>query len=59
MEKRLVKGQDRKLAGVCSGVANYFGWDPTWVRAGWAIATLVYGVGLLAYIVCAIVMPNE
>lgn len=59
MEKRLTKGQDRKLAGVCSGVAEYFGCDPTWVRVGWAVATLFYGVGLLAYIICAIVMPNE
>ena len=57
--KRLVKGNDRKIAGVCSGVANYFGWDPIWVRIGWAVLTFAYGVGLVAYIVCAIVMPND
>ena len=40
MEKRLVKGQDRKIAGVCSGIANYFGWDPTWVRIGTVVFSL-------------------
>lgn len=59
MDKKLVKGTDKKIAGVCSGVANYLGWDTTIVRVAWAVATLCYGVGLLAYLVCAIVMPNE
>jgi len=59
MEKRLVKGKDRKLFGVCSGIADYFGWDPTLVRIGFAVLVLGYGVGLLAYLVAAIVMPNE
>lgn len=58
-KKRLVKGKDKKLAGVCSGVAEYFGWDSTWVRIGWAVLTLCYGVGLIAYIVGAILMPSE
>lgn len=57
-EKRLVKGE-KKIAGVCSGVANYFGWDPTLVRIGVVCLTLFYGVGLIPYIVAALVMPNE
>ena len=59
MEKRLVKGKDRKLFGVCSGIADYFGWDPTLVRVGFAFLFLVYGIGLLGYLVAAIVMPSE
>jgi phage shock protein PspC (stress-responsive transcriptional regulator) len=59
MEKRLVKGKDRKLFGVCSGIADYFDWDPTIVRIGFAVLVLGYGAGLLAYLVAAIVMPNE
>lgn len=59
MEKRLVKGKDRKLFGVCSGLADYFECDPTWVRLGFAVAFIFYGFGLLAYLVAAIVMPNE
>ena len=57
--KRLVKGQDRKIAGVCSGIAEYFNIDATIVRVVWGILTLCYGVGLVAYIVAALVMPNE
>lgn len=57
--KRLVKGQDKKIAGVCSGVAEYFNIDATVVRVAWALLTLCYGVGLVAYIVGALVMPNE
>ena len=59
MEKRFVKGKDRKLFGVCSGIAEYFGWDPTIVRIGFAILVLAYGVGLLGYLVAAIIMPDE
>jgi phage shock protein PspC (stress-responsive transcriptional regulator) len=58
MEKRLVKGE-KKICGVCSGIANYFDCDPTWVRLGFAVAFVFYGFGLLAYIVAAIVMLNE
>lgn len=57
--KRLVKGQDKKIAGVCSGVAEYFNIDATVVRVAWGLLTLCYGVGLVAYIVGALVMPNE
>lgn len=59
MEKRLVKGKDRKLCGVCSGIAEYFGWDATIVRIAWGLLTVCYGAGLIAYIVGAVVMPNE
>lgn len=59
MEKKLTKGSDKKLAGVCSGIAEYFGWDVTLVRIGTVIVSCLYGAGVLAYIIGAIVMPNK
>jgi phage shock protein PspC (stress-responsive transcriptional regulator) len=58
MAKRLVKGE-KKLFGVCSGLANYFDVDPTLMRALFAIAVLMAGTGVLAYIVLAIIMPDK
>ena len=58
MAKRLVKGE-KKLFGVCSGLANYFDVDPTLVRALFLIAFLMVGTGGLAYIILAIIMPDK
>ena len=50
MEKRLVRNvQDKKIAGVCAGIADYFNMDHTLVRALWIIFTLLGGSGILAY----------
>lgn len=60
--KRLYLSQsDKKLSGVCGGIAAYFGIDPTLVRLGWIVMTLITGFvpGALAYIVAAIVIPPE
>lgn len=46
------------LAGVCSGLAEYMGWDPTVVRIATALLCLVWGTGLLLYIIAAFVMPE-
>lgn len=60
MEKRLYKSNsDKKLDGVCAGIAEYFGMDPTVIRLLWVLATLFVGAGILAYIVAAIVMPRK
>ncbi|CDF58834.1 PspC domain-containing protein [Thermobrachium celere] len=60
MEKKLYRSRtDRMIAGVCGGIAKYFDIDPTIVRLFWVFATLVGGSGILAYIVCAIVIPLE
>jgi phage shock protein C len=60
MEKRLYKSStDKKLAGVCGGLAEYFGLDSTLVRIGYAALILFAGTGLLLYIICAFVMPNK
>jgi phage shock protein PspC (stress-responsive transcriptional regulator) len=45
------------IGGVCAGVAEYFDWDPTLVRAAYAIMFFLGGVGLLLYLVLWIVMP--
>lgn len=59
MEKKLLKSAtNRMLAGVCGGVAEYLGVDPTAVRLVWAIFTILGGAGLLAYIIAAIIMPE-
>ena len=57
MEKRLYRVQEgAKLAGVCGGLAEYLSIDPTVIRLIWALVALG-GVGILAYIVAALVMP--
>jgi phage shock protein PspC (stress-responsive transcriptional regulator) len=50
---------DKKIAGVCGGVARYFDVDPTLVRALWLLCVLLGGTGLLAYIILWIVMPLD
>lgn len=56
--KKLYKSNNRMLCGVCAGVAEYFGIDPTIVRLIWA-ALALSGAGILLYIVAAIVMPEN
>jgi phage shock protein C len=59
--KVLVRPRDgRMLAGVCAGVADYFGLDVTLVRVIWAVlAVITGGAGVLAYLVAWIIIPNE
>lgn len=63
MTKRLYRSETNKmLSGVCGGIAEYFQVDPTIVRLGWVICSLILGMGfggLIAYIVCALVIPVE
>lgn len=60
MNKRLYKSRtDRKISGVCGGIANYFDIDPTLVRVAWVLFSLAYGSGIIAYIIFALVMPEE
>ena len=59
MKKRLYKSQtDKKICGVCGGIAEYFGIDSTLVRLIWALLIFCVGTGLLAYIVAALVLPE-
>lgn len=60
MAKKLTKSlSDKKIAGVCSGIAKYFNIDPTIVRLIWLVLLLCCGIGLLAYLLCWIILPNE
>jgi phage shock protein C len=57
--KKLVRSlNDRKIAGVCAGIADYFDIDPTIVRVIWLLATLIPGPNIIAYIVLWIVLPE-
>lgn len=59
MEKRLyLSDTDKKLAGVCGGIAEYFGIDSTLVRVGWILLACFWGSGLLGYIICALIIPK-
>ena len=51
--------KDRKICGVCGGIAEYFGIDPVIIRVIWGILAFAYGTGIIAYIVCAFVFPNK
>ena len=49
---------DRKVAGVCGGIAEYFGVDPTLIRLAWILLVFCAGGGILAYIIALIIMPE-
>ena len=58
--KQLYKSNtNKKIAGVCGGIGEYFGIDPTIVRLGFVALTFLAGGGLAAYIVAAIIMPDQ
>ena len=57
--KKLYRNTENKmLAGVCSGIADYFDIDPTLVRLGWVLFSLLGGSGLILYLIAAIIMPR-
>ncbi len=59
-EKHLCRSStDKRLAGVCGGIAQYFGIDSTIVRLIWFLVSWAYGLGLLAYLACALIMPKD
>ncbi|NRO38868.1 hypothetical protein IMAU30002_01006 [Lactobacillus helveticus] len=60
MQKRLTKSPDKILAGVFGGIANYFGFDPAWVRIIGAAVILFTGIfpGIALYIIAAMVLPE-
>ncbi|MBQ3801994.1 MAG: PspC domain-containing protein [Treponema sp.] len=59
MAKRIYKSSQKTLCGVCGGIAEYFNLDPTIVRLLWVVLTLAGGSGIIAYIVCALVIPDR
>ena len=58
MKKQLMRsGRDKKIAGVCAGVAYYLDIDPTIVRVIWGVLAFCYGAGIVAYIILWIIAP--
>lgn len=59
MERRLCKSNtNKRLAGVCGGIGEYFNIDPTIIRLIALIIFFCYGSGLLIYIIAAIMIPD-
>ena len=56
--KKLYKSNNQMICGVCAGIAEYLGIDPTVVRLLWAALGLT-GTGILLYIIAALVMPEN
>jgi len=56
--KKLYRSQkNRMLAGVCGGIAEYLNLDPTIIRLAWVVFGLVYGFGVLGYIIAWLLIP--
>lgn len=58
--KRLRKSKNRMIAGVCGGIAEWLGWDPTLVRVLYVLVSIFSAAfpGILVYIILWIVMPG-
>lgn len=61
MDKRLTRSDDRKLFGVCAGIAEYFDIDPTLIRVLYACITVftAFFTGIILYILLALIIPNK
>ena len=60
MNKKLYKSNTNKMiCGVCGGLGEFFGIDPTLIRLVWAILGLFAGSGIVAYLIAALIIPNS
>ena len=61
MDKKLKRSSNKMIAGVCAGIAEYYGWDATIVRLGYVLLALFTGGFplLIFYIIAALVMPEK
>ena len=60
MKKSLYRYENEKMiAGVCSGIAEYFDIDPTLIRLAWVLFCALGGSGIIAYIIAAIIIPAK
>jgi phage shock protein C len=58
--KKLYKiKREGKLSGVCAGFAEYLGADVVLIRILWVLVSLAFGTGIVAYIICAVIMPDK
>ena len=59
-KKRLTKSKtEKKIFGVCGGLAEYLDVDPTVVRLIWAGSVIVFGVGVIGYLAAALILPKD
>ena len=58
-DKKLVRSANKKIAGVCGGLAEFLGLDASIIRSVWLLCVLLGGFGLLAYLIMWIVMPAQ
>ena len=60
MEKKLYRSrQNRMLGGVCGGIGEYLNLDPTVIRLLWVLFSFMGGSGLLAYLICLVIIPEH
>lgn len=60
MKKLTLSTQNKKIVGVCGGIGEYLNIDATIIRILWILGTLLsFGTGLLAYVICWILIPNS
>ncbi|MFP4020172.1 MAG: PspC domain-containing protein [Halanaerobium sp.] len=59
MKKIYRSRKNKRVGGVCGGIAEYFGWDPTLVRLGAVILIFIWGAGILAYIAAWAIIPER
>jgi len=59
MKKLYRSRDDRKIGGVCGGIAEYFDWDPTLVRVGAVVLAVLWGAGFWAYIIAWAIIPER
>lgn len=58
--RKLYRSNNGMIAGVCGGIANYFGWDPTLVRVGYILLSLFTAfAGVIAYLILWLVVPKQ
>ena len=58
--KKLYRSKNNRIiAGVCGGIGEYFDMDPTLIRLLWIVLTFLGGSGLIAYIICWIIIPEK
>lgn len=59
MKKLYRSSRDKKIMGVCGGIAEYFECDSTLIRLGFVCFTLLAGTGILAYFIMGLIMPKS
>ena len=59
MKKMFERSSNGMLGGVCEGIANYFGIDPTVIRVAWVVVSWFYGIGIILYIALWLIAPCD